>query len=321
MPHSSNLSFLGIAKEATPNTPAPATAFIPVDKPTPKEALTLLQDKGLRGSMVEVYNEIGGPKHTTFDFNGDVFPDTIGWLLAGVLGDVSTTGASAPFTHAMAVLNSSDGQPKTYTLTDYYATGTRQYPGAKFSELGFKFNGDSMLTYSAKATAFPSVTTTVPTPNFTNIPPIAAWTGAVSIGGTPVTTVLDGEVSIKRPVTVIQPVAGSQSPGNIWSGPVSVDGKMTLVMEDDTQLTNYLTVTQPSLDINFAAGTGAGAIQVKLHMTNVVYTAADIGRGKDFVEISVSFSARANSTDIGTSGGYSPIKATIQNAIASGTYA
>ncbi|RCH68719.1 hypothetical protein DT019_08575 [Streptomyces sp. SDr-06] len=321
MPHSSNLSFLGISKEVSIGMPVAAAAFIPVDKPTPKESLTLLQDKGLRGSMVSVYNEIAGPKHSTFDFGGDVFPDTIGWLLAGVLGDVSTTGASAPFTHAMAVLNSSDGQPKSYTLTDYYATGTRQYPGAKFSELSFKFNGDSMLTYSAKATAFPSVTTTAPTPSFTSLPPLAAWAGAVSIGGTPVTTVLDGEVSIKRPVTVVQPVAGSQNPGNIWSGPVSVDGKMTLVMEDDTQLTNYLTVVQPALDINFAAGAGANAIQVKLHMTNVTYSAADIGRGKDYVELSVSFTARANSTDIGTSGGYSPIKATIQNAIASGTYA
>ncbi|MFJ9616706.1 phage tail tube protein [Streptomyces noursei] len=321
MPHSSNLSFLGIAKEATLGTPVAATAFIPVEKPTPKDVLTLLQDKGLRGSMVEVYNEISGPKHSTFDFGGDVFPDTIGWMLAGTLGDLVTTGASAPYTHAVAVLNTSDGQPKSYTLTDYYATGTRQYAGAKFSELVFKFNGDSMLTYSAKATAFASATTTVPTPSFTAIPPIAAWTGVVQIGGTTVSTVLDGEVTIKRPVTVIQPVAGSQNPANLWSGPVSVDGKLTLVMEDDTQLTNYLNNSQPSLDINFAAGSGTTAIQVKLHMTNVVYSAADIGRGKDYVELAVAFNARANTTDIGTSGGYSPIKATIQNAITSGTYA
>jgi hypothetical protein len=321
MPHSSNLSFLGIAKETILGTAVPATAFIPVDKPTPKDSLTLLQDKGLRGSMVEVYNEIAGPKHSTFDFGGDVFPDTVGWMLAGVLGDVTTTGASAPFTHAVSTLNSADGQPKSYTLTDYYATGTRQYAGAKFSELAFKFNGDSMLTYTAKAMAFASTTTTVPTPSFTAVAPVAAWTGAVTIGGVASTAVLDGEVTIKRPVTVIQPVAGSQNPGNIWSGPVTVDGKMTLVMEDDTQLTNYLNNTQPSLDVNFQAGAGAAAIQVKLHMTNVVYSAADIGRGKDYVEIAVSFSARANSTDIGASGGYSPIKATIQNAIASGTYA
>jgi hypothetical protein len=321
VPHSSNLSFLGIAKEATLGTPVAATAFIPVDKPAPKDALTLLPDKGLRGSMVETYNEISGPKHSTFDFGGDVFPDTIGWMLAGTLGDLSTTGASAPFTHAMAVLNTSDGQPKSYTLTDYYATGTRQYAGAKFSELGFKFNGDGMLTYSAKATAFASTTTTVPTPSFTAITPIAGWTGVVTIGGTVSPSVIDGEVNIKRPVTVVDTVDGTQNPGAIWSGPVSVEGKMTLIMEDDTQLTNYLNNTQPSLDVNFSAGAGATAVQVKLHMTNVVYTAADIGRGKDFVEIAVSFTARANTTDVGTSAGYSPIKATIQNAVTSGTYA
>jgi hypothetical protein len=102
---------------------------------------------------------------------------------------------------------------------------------------------------------------------------------------------------------------------------VSASGKLTLVMEDDTQYLNYLNNSKPSLDINFSQGAGAAAVQVKLHMTKAAYTAAEISRGKDYIELSVDFDALANTTDAGASGGYSPIKVTLQNAVAASTYA
>lgn len=316
-----DLSVLGIAKETTFGTPVAATSFIPITgAPTPKDVVKFLQDKGMRGAMTDVYDQIAGIKSSTFDFAGDVFPDTFGFMLTGVLGDLTTTGASAPFTHAVSLLNSGDGQPPSYTITDYYAVNTRQYPGAKFNEVDFKFAADGMLTYSAKATALVSVPTTVPTASYTAVQPMAAWTGVVSIGGSAVHTVMDGNVNIKRPVAIIPTVDGSQAPHALWSGPLGVSGKLTLVMEDETQLTNYLMNTQPALDITFSTGAGASAVQVKFHMTQVMYQTADIGRGKEFIELAVAFTAKANSTDVGASGGYSPIKATLQNALVAGTY-
>lgn len=313
-------SVLGIAKETTFGTAVPPTAFMPVSPPSPKDNLSLLDDKGLRGSMVDTYNQISGVLSSTFDYDGDVFPDTLPWMLTGVLGDLVTTGATAPYSHVLAVLNSGDGQTPSYTLTDFYGVAARAYAGAKFSELGLKFSGDGMFTYSAKAVALGSATATTPTASFTTIPPLAGWTGLVTVGGSVLSNVLDGEVTIKRPITVVDAVDGTQAPYKLWSGPVSVDGKFTIVMEDDSQLINYLTNAQPSLDINYSAGSGITAVQVKLHMTNVVYSAAEIGRGKDYVELAVTFTARANTTDIGASAGYSPIKATVQNAVLSGVY-
>lgn len=313
-------SILGIAKETTFGTAVAPTAFMPVTPPTPKDNLTLLVDKGLRGSMVDEYDEISGPLSSTFDFGGDVFADTVPWMLTGVLGDLTTTGASAPFSHALAVLNTGDGQPPSYTLTDYYAVAARAYAGAKFSDFGFAFSADSMFTYTAKAVALGSATATTPTPSYTAIQPVASWNGIVQIGGATMANVIDGAVDIKRPVTVVNAVDGSQAPYKLWSGPVGVSGKLTIVMEDDSQLTNYLTNAQPSLDINFTTGSGAALTQIKLHMTKVVYTAADISRGKDYVELGITFNAKANATDIGASAGYSPIKCTIQNAITTGVY-
>jgi hypothetical protein len=321
MPHASQLSFLGIAKEVTPGTGVPATAYIPVSAPTSKDALTMLPDKGLRGAMVDEYDEIAGVKSGTVDFGGDVFPDTVPWVIAGILGDVVTTGASAPYTHVISTLNTSDGQPKSYSLTDYYSTGTRQYPGAKFSDFGLKFSADGMLTYTAKAVTYPSATVTKPTSSFTAVPPLAGWVGAVTIGGASTVVVLDGEINLKRTVTVIDAVDGTQAPAALWSGPVSADGKMTVVMDDDAELLRFLNNTATTLSVNYQQGSGSSAVQVKFDLSKVKYSAAEIGRSKDYVELAITFKGLANVTDIGASGGYSPVKATIQNAVTTGTYA
>ncbi|PJM98130.1 hypothetical protein CG740_37235 [Streptomyces sp. CB01201] len=320
MPQPTFRSFLGIAKETTFGTAVAATNFIPVKSMKPKDKQTLLDDAGMRGSMVDSYGKISGPLTSEYDFDGDVFPDTVGFPLAGVLGDVTTTGASAPYTHAMAVLNTGTGQPPSYTLSDYYTITTRQYAGAKISEVGLKFSGDGLLTYSAKAVALGSAPASAPTPSYTAVPPIAGWVGAVTIGGSASTILIDGECSIKRPVDVIHTVDGTAAPYALWSGAVSVNGKLTLVMEDDTQLLNYLNNSQPSLDINYSQGAAAALVQVKLHMTKCAFTDAEIDRGKDYIALSVNYEAVANTTDVGGSGGYSPIKVTLQNALATGTY-
>jgi hypothetical protein len=320
MPQSTAKSFLGIAKEATYGTAVPPTAFLPVTTITPKDAVTLIPDKGWRGSMVELYGETAGPIYSTIDFDGDVYADTLGFLLAGVLGDVTVTGSTAPFSHAFAVLNSGTGQPTSYTVTDSYAVASRAYAGAKFSELGLKWNADGLLTFSAKATSQGSVTATLPTSSFTSVPPFTGWSGTAKIAGVVQAGCLDAEVTIKRPVSVLNTVDGTQGPAALWSGPVSVDGKMTLIMEDDTQLTNYLTAVQPALEFAWSQGTGVTQTGLNLHMSKCAYSAADITRGKDYVEVPVTFSAIANITDIGTSAGYSPIKATLTNAIAAGVF-
>jgi hypothetical protein len=93
------------------------------------------------------------------------------------------------------------------------------------------------------------------------------------------------------------------------------------VLESDTQLNYYLNNTQPSLKLDFSTGAGATLVQVQFNMTKCAFTVAKIERGKDYVELSVNYKAIANTTDVGASSGYSPIKVTLQNAKASGTYA
>jgi hypothetical protein len=320
-------SYLGIAKEATKGTAVAPTDFIPVAKDSlkPQDMVDALYDQGLRGSNVLNYNYIPGRKHSTLDFGGAVFADTVGYGLAGIMGACATTGASAPFTHTISLLNSltsgTDTQPISYTLTDFYAVSVRSYPGCQFSDFSLKFNADGMLEYDTKTTGFPSAVVSDPTPTFSTVLPTPVWRGTVSIGGSAVSNAMSGNIDMKRPVTPIYGISNTQNPFSVFLGPLEVTGKITFIMETDAQLTNFLSDTQPAIVLNWAYGAGAAAVQIQATITKGAYTAAVIERGEDFVQVTVDLNAQANTTDDGASGGFAPIKWVLQNAKASGTYA
>ena len=320
-------SYLGIAKEATKGTIVAPTDFIPVAKDSikPADVVDALYDTGLRGSNVVNYAYLQGRTRSTFDFGGAVFADTVGYAIAGLLGSVATTGASAPFTHTISLKNSlvsgADDQPISYTLTDFYAADVRSYPGCQFSDFSLKFNADGMLEYDTKTTGWASTAVADPTPTFSTVLPTVVWRGAVSIGGSTVSTSMTGNIDMTRSVTPVYGISNTQNPYNIFLGPLEVTGKITFIMEDDTELTRFLNNTQPAIVLNWAYGAGAGAVQIQATITKGAYTAAVIERGEDFVQVSIDLNGQGNTTDAGSTGGFAPIKWVLQNAKASGTYA
>ena len=320
-------SYIGIAKEVTKGTVVAPTDFIPVAKDSlkPVDIVDPLYDTGLRGSNVVNYNYIQGRTRSTFDFGGAVFADTIGYGLAGVLGSVATTGASAPFTHTISLFNSLtsdvDVQPISYTLTDFYAVDVRSYPGCQFSDFSLKFNADGMLEYDTKTTGWASSTVADPTPTFSTVLPTPVWRGQVSIGGSTVATAMEGSIEMTRGVTPIYGISNTQNPYQVFLGALEVTGSIKFVMENDSQLLNFLNNSQPAITLNWSYGAGAAAVQIQATITKGAYTAAMIERGDDFVSVAIELNAQANTTDDGASGGYAPIKWVLQNAKASGTYA
>ena len=319
-------SYLGIAKETTKGTAVAATNFIPFTMNTfkPVDVIAPLYDTGLRGSMAENYAYLQGRKSTTVDFGGPVFADTVGYLIAGILGDVTTTGASAPYTHAIALKNAvasgGDAQPTSFTITDFYTANTRYYPGCQVNSFSLNFNADGMLEYTTQMMGFPSSTTTAPSPSFSTVLPTQVWTGTVTIGGSSVGYTRSASLELARKAEVIFGISNTQSPYQVFLGAFTARGKATFVMQDDTELTRYLTNTQPAITFNFSTGAGASATQVAYTLTKGAYTAAAIERDNEYVTIAVDFEGIGNTTDVGATSGYSPIKFTLQNALPSGTY-
>jgi Phage tail tube protein len=319
-------SYLGVALETTKGTAVTPANFVPITLNSfkPVDVIAPLYDNGIRGSLVENYNYVQGRKHTTVDFGGPVFADTIGYWIAGVLGDVTTTGSAAPYTHTIALKNTvastSDAQPKALTITDFYGAGTRYNPGQQITDLGLTFNADGMLEYTVKAMGFPSSTTSAPTPSFTTVLPTQVWTGVVTIGGSSVAYVRTGTLDLARKSEAIFGLSNTQAPYQVFLGALTVKGKITFVMQDDTELTRYLSNTQPALTFNFSTGSGSTATQVAFTISKGAYVTGAIERNNDYVEVTVDIEGLGNTTDVGASAGYSPIKFTLQNALPSGTF-
>jgi hypothetical protein len=319
-------SYLGVAKETTEGTAVAPTAFIPVSVSKLKavDIIDPLMDEGLRGSIVKDYAYIPGRTRSMVDFGGPVFADTLPWSIAALLGSVATTGASAPFTHTVSLKNSSvvaaDAQPTSLTLTDFYAANVRAYAGVSIHDFTLSFAAEGLLDYDAKGTGFASATASTPTPSFSTVTATPVWQATVSIGGSAVSTSTEGSLTMTRPVTPVYGISNTQNPYNIFLGALEVKGQFKFVMENDTELTRFLTNTQPAIVLNWTNGTGATATQIQATITKGAYVAAVIERSKDFVEVAVDLTGIANTTDAGSTGGFSPIKWVFQNAIASGTY-
>ena len=313
-------SYIGIAKETTKGTAVTTpTAYIPVIANTvkPQDIYTPLFDEGLRGSLVKNYAYLQGRVHSQFDFGGAVFADTVIYPLAGVLGEDVVSG-SAPYVHTLSLKNTtaaaSDAQPSAYTILDYYGANVRSWAGHQFHDFSLKWNADGLLEYDAKSTGWQSATASVPTPSFSTVLPTVVWTGTVTVAGTTVSNNTTGNIDLKRPVTPVYGISNVQTPYQVFLGALEVTGKATFLMENDTQLTNYLSNTQPALVFNWTTGTGATQTSIQATVTKGAYTLAVIERSKDFVEVLVDFNAQGNLTDSGTVG-YSPIKWVVKNAV------
>jgi hypothetical protein len=316
-------SYLGVAKEVTKGVAVAPTAFIPVavSKLKTEDIIDPLFDEGLRGSPVKTYEYIQGRTRSTVEFGGPVFADTIGWSIAGILGQVTTT-VGTPNTQQIRLKNltttAADISPTSFTFTDFYAANVRAYAGCQISDFTLSFSADGLLDYDAKATGFISTVATVPTPTFTAVQATPSWQGTVTIGGAAITNSVEGSITMTRAITPIYGLSNTRDPFNIFVGPLEVKGNLRFVMQADTELTRFLTNTQPAIVVNFQQGAGATATQIRATITEGAYTTAMIDRGKDYVEIAVEITGISNTTDAGT--GFSPIQWTLQNTIAAGVY-
>lgn len=239
---------------------------------------------------------------------------------------------TGPYTQAHSLLNSGGGQSLSHTLTHFLGptatSGARQYPGACFSELGLKFNAETeLLTWQGKATSWPSVALgAAPVAAPSTVLPVASWRmllgiGGPAAGGTLVNTVTDGEITIKREVNPYYTATGTQNPYIIQRGGLSVEGKLGFVAADESPLLYMLNNTQPQVQLVLDNGlAGANKITFQIDCQIAAFTAMEPDGTKAAVEYGGTFTAVLNTVNAGGSGGYSPIKVSVTNNVAAGTY-
>jgi hypothetical protein len=320
MTYPSRLLTAGIGKESVYGTAVVPVMFLPVLAAAPTDAHAPIPDVGWRGSAVDTYGHQPGPLEAALAFGGPVFADTFGFPLAGILGDVVSSG-SGPTTHAMASLNTGEQQPPSYTVTTSDPVGALAWAGAKFASVTLTSIGDGVLSWSGQAKALAAAAAATPAAAYTALSMFAGWRGVVQLGGVTDARILSADTTLARAVTAKRNTDGTRAPYLQRSGPLSVAGQMTVVMANDTYRQQYVNGTVTSVDINYQQGAGASLQQVRLHCSSVVFTSVARAYTADWVELAIAWEADGNTTDAGASGGQSPVKATLKNAVASGIYA
>jgi hypothetical protein len=164
--------FTQIALETIQGTPVAGTATLPLEKFDPEDMVTSNEDKSNRGSMVEVYDEILGVGHSECQFSGLVYPDTFGWLLAGILGDVTSSGAT--------VVTTATGTSAQSTITVGSASGIAVGQGVTGTGIGASAKVASIAGLVVTLTVVNSATVSG---SATFTPPPYLNTFAVSNGG------------------------------------------------------------------------------------------------------------------------------------------
>lgn len=224
----------------------------------------------------------------------------------------------APFSHTFSLLNNSTAtgnQPPSYTWTYFNGNNARQAPSGQFDSCNFTFNPTGIVEYKGKILGQAAPTAGPYTPAPTAVAAIPSYNAVVKLAGTTIAQMADGTLDIKRgtkPVTTVGNTTPSNvSPYRIWAGPCDVTGKMSLVMEDDTFLLDYLNSSKPSLDIVWSNVFNTDTVE--FHMTNAMFKTGKPQGGKEVMQVDVDYVAKPNTTDA-TAGGNSPIKITLTNS-------
>ncbi|MHB1778024.1 MAG: phage tail tube protein [Acidimicrobiales bacterium] len=288
------LSHLGLAVETTLGTPVAATGWVPVLTFKPQDVLKYIEDTGYRGQPVEDYGEYLGVTSSTYEVDGDFFPGAGGNFLAAIFGKDTVAGTAAPYTHTFSTLGT--GLP-SYTISDYYVAGARQWAGSRCDKLSLKFTADAGLTYTASFIGFPSATYAVEaTTTFGTSPFFLGWEAVLKFAGVQDANLESFTLDLQRVKSApLFSAANTKSPYDIFLGPLKASWQLSFFANDDTEYTKALSqATAATQVVVTQPGTGDS---LTLTSSAVQFTKPTINRGKDYVVVDISGEAVYNATD------------------------
>lgn len=184
-----------------------------------------------------------------------------GLLLLGLMGDVTTTGAEAPYTHLFKV---GDELPSFLIEKGFVNIGQYfRYLGCKINSMKVSFSpaGKQQITYSimgAQEVTASAAFDTTPT-DLTYAPFDGFSLGTLEEGGAAIADIASVDLEMSNDLDGDQYFLGGEGKrADIPEGTVSVTGTMTARFTDLALYTKAINNTTTSLKLIFARGTGLG---------------------------------------------------------------
>jgi hypothetical protein len=232
------------------------------------------------------------------------------------------------YTHNFSLLNSGAGmggygqaQPPTYTFTDTTGLGTfgaRTYAYTAFSELALTGTSTALVMWDGKATSLASaLALSAPAISTTTVPPQASWRSTLTLGGVQEFNSAEWKVTITRKLEPYFVNAGQQDPFTIARGVLTAAVNFQYdPAVDETEFTQYLLNTQPTLSIVSSNGlTGQAAASMTISIGQLGYTAANITDSKTVFGYTMTANCIANTVNAGPSGSVSPLAIALTNSV------
>ncbi len=328
-------NFGGFAKDASQGGNTAMTMTLGTTKPVGwNDKPEWLEDNSLRGVMTDgPFATVQGVQIGELTFpESPIYVDSFGFPAVNILGDLTVTGGAAPYTNAIALLNSVSGQPSNHTFEEFYGPGThnaRMFTGVCFNELVIIWDVQKkLLSWSGKAACYMSTpAAATPTDAQSGVLPIPSWRFLLGVagpasGGTQDITCKSGKITITREVSAEFTGMNSPTPYIIQRGAARAKfDDLLFVAKDEGPYNLMANNTRPQLQLVFDNGLAAaahGALQIDANVGS--YRSVQTDNSGKAVMWKASGKFEANSTNTGTSGGLSPLKLTLTNAVASGTY-
>lgn len=246
---------LGIGLEATRGTPVAPTYWLPFvtmsffDKTT-----TQAEEQGM-GKVADQDSVYVTMKMAEGDVESQIYDNALGFILSSILGAVPVTTGGNPYTHTFTLSNTN--QQKSLSLYWQDPIYSLMFPLAVVEQLSLTVEPSGIVAWTVTFKAKASKDWATLTPDFTSlgskflhqhlVTKLAA--NVAGLGAATGISLKNLELNINRN-TIFDEVIGTVEPEDVLGQQLSVDGSLTLNLEDDTYRGYMLNGTYRSMEIN-----------------------------------------------------------------------
>lgn len=209
---------------------------------------------------------------------------------------LASATASSMWSHALSLGNT----VPSYCYSDYYGNATPpvevQYGGMFYEKVSLKWTAAGEFKITPALRGCGSTTTTQPSAVYTTNLPLMAWQAVLTLNNSLNPRLVTWDLDFTQPVGLQYGANGLQSPNAGTAGALTVDGKMSFAIQDDTERNFFRTNQQVPATIVFTSGAKSVTFQMS-KLALMPSTAIDTAG--TYALLQASYSAVYNTSDSG----------------------